>query len=207
MQNQQTQQSPQNGTQPLFPIEQGPNNFDPYQIGTENNSNAPDSDTATRQGSEISSQIGGAAIGGAAINGVATGEATINGVATDASQTESPIPGAQELDTQTLPNATDDGVQRSISNPEVGGVNTEAANIIPFPSRDSQAQKNEQKTEDQATTDSVNKIVPLNDALNQKDLPDIEKMAKKVGDDPSEAYSQIVELRTDFSNQIRGIAA
>lgn len=196
MQNQQTQQNPQNGTQPFFPMGQGPNNSDPHQIGSENNPNAPDPDIATRQGSEISSQIGGAAIGGAAINGAAT----------SASQAESPIPGVQEpLDTQTLPNAIDNATQESALNPEIGGMNTEAANIIPFPSQDSQAQKNEQKTEDQTTTDGVNKIVPLNDALDQKDLPVIEKLAKKVGDDPSEAYGRIVNLRRDFSNKIRGI--
>ena len=200
MQNQQTQQNPQNGAQPFFPMGQGPNNSDPHQIGSENNPNAPDPDTATRQGSEISSQIGGAAIGGAAIGGAA-----INGAATSASQAESPIPGVQEpLDTQTLPNAIDNATQESALNPEIGGMNTEAANIIPFPSPDSQAQKNEQNTDDQAATDGVNKIVPLNDALNQKDLPVIEKMAKEVEHHTSEAYDRIVDLRRYFRTRSGG---
>ena len=130
MQNQQTQQNPQNGTQLFFHMEQGPDNFDPYQIGTENKN------TATRQGSGISSQIGEAAIGGAAIDRAATG----------ATQVESSIPaGAQEpLDIQAPPN--DDATRESISNSEVSGVKPEATNIIPSPFPESQAQNNEQKT-------------------------------------------------------------
>lgn len=202
MQNQQTQQDLPNNTQPFFTTGQGTDSPNVNQVESENNLNLntsnPDIDWQPRR-NETPSQIGGAAIAGAAIEGAATG----------ASQVESPIPGAQEpLDVQTLPNAVDatqETTQESTLNPGIGGMNTEAANIIPFPSRDSQAQKNEQKTEDQTTTDGVNKIVPLNDALNQKDLPVIEKMAKEVGNHPSEAYDRIVGLRRDFSNQIRRI--
>ena len=192
MQNQQTQQDLPNNTQPFFTTGQGTN---VYQVESGNNLNTSDINWQQRR-HEIPSQIGGAAIGGAAIDGAATG----------ASQAESPIPGAQEsLDVQTLPNAIDNATQKSALNPEKGGMNTEAANIIPFPPRDSQAQKNEQKTEDQTTTDGVNKIVPFNDALNRKDLPVIEKLAKEAGENPAEAYGRIVDLRSDFSNQIRRI--
>lgn len=195
MQNQQTQQDLPNNTQPFFTTGQGTDSPNVNQFESENNLNTSNPDIDWRQRrDETPSQIAGAAIEGAA---------------TGASQVESTIPGAQEpLDVQTLPNAVDatqETTQESTLNPEIGGMKTEAANIIPFPSRDSQAQKNEQKTEDQTTTDGVNKIVPLNDALNQKDLPVIEKMAKEVGNHPSEAYDRIVGLRRDFSNQIRRI--
>ena len=188
MQNQQAQQDLQNNTQPFFTTGQGTNFSNINQVESKNNPNTPDPDNDWQQRrNEIPGQIGVAAIEGAA---------------TGASQVESPIPGAREpLGTQTLPNT----IQENISNPEIGGMNTEAANIIPFPSRDSQAQKNEQKTEDQTTTNGVNKIVPLNDALNRKDLPAIEELAKKIENNPSEAYGRVVKLRGYFSNKIRRI--
>ena len=215
MQNQQTQQNPQNGAQPFFPMGQGPNNSDPHQIGTENNPNAPDPNTTTRHGSEFSSQIGGAAIGGtavggAAIDGAVIGEATINGVATDASQTESSIPGAQEsLDTQTLPNAVDDGIQESTPNPEKGGMNTEAANIIPFPSRESQSSKDEQNTGDQAQTDGLPHMVLDNvgDSLSKENQEFVKQLIKIAPEDPSKFYQKATEARKEYSESIRGDAA
>ena len=205
MQNQQTQQNPQNGTQPFFPMGQGPNYSDPHQIGSENNPNVPDLNTATRQGSEISSQIGGTAIGGTAIGGAA-----INGVATGASQAESPIPGTQEpLDTQTLPNAIGDGVQESISNPEVGGVNTEAANITPFPSRESQSPKDEQNLDDQTQTDGLPHMVLDNrgDSLSKENQVFVKKLIETAPEDPSKFYREATEAREEYLKWIRGDAA
>ena len=220
MQNQQAQQNPQNGAQPFFPMGQGPNNSDPYQVGAENNSNASDPNTATRQGSEISSQIGGAAIGetaigGAAIGGAAIGGAAINGVATDASQTESPIPGTQEsLDTQTLPNAIDDtidnGIQKNISNPEVVGMNTEAANIIPFPSRESQSSKDEQNTNDQTQTDGLPHMAledNVGDSLSKENQEFVKKLMEDASENPFEFYQKATEAREKYSERIRGDAA
>lgn len=211
MQNQQAQQNPQNGAQPFFPMGQGPNNSDPHQIGTENNPNASDLNTATRQGGEISSQIGGAAIGGAVIGGAA-----INGVATGATQTESPIPGVQEpLDVQTLPNAIEDGIQEkdgiqeSISNLEVGGVNTEATNIIPFPSRKSQGPKDERNTDDQTQTDGLPHMVLDNvgDSLSKENQEFVKKLIEKASENPSEFYQKAIEARNGYSESIRGNAA
>jgi hypothetical protein len=200
MQNQQTQQNPQNGTQPFFPIEQGPNNFDPYQIGTENNSNAPDPNMATRQGSEISSQIGGAAIGGAAINGAATG----------ALQTESLIPGVQEpLDTQTLPNAIDNATQESALNSEISGMNTEAANITPFPSRESQSSEDEQNKDDQTQTDGLPHMTLDNrgDSLSEENQKFVKKLIEDASEDPFKFYREATEARKEYSKSIRGDAA
>lgn len=215
MQNQQTQQNPQNGARPFIPMGQGPNNFDSYQIGTENNPDVPDPNTPARQGSEISSQIGGAAIGGTTVGGVAIdgaviGEATINGVATDASQTESPIPGTQEsLDTQTLPNAIDDGIQENISNPEAGGVNTEATNIIPFPSQESQSSKDEQNTNDQTQTDGLPHMVLDNvgDSLSKENQEFVKKLMEDASENPFEFYQKATEAREKYSERIRGDAA
>lgn len=217
MQNQQAQQNPQNGAQPFFPMRQGPNNSDPYQVEAENNSNASDPNTATQQESERSSQIGGAAIDGTAI-----GEATINGAATDVSQAESPIPaGAQEsLDAQTLPNTIDDaiddgiqksisGIQESISNPEVSGVNTEAANITPFPSRESQNSKDEQNTNDQTQTDGLPHMALDNrgDSLSKENQKIVKKLIDIAPEDPSKFYQEATWAREKYSEWIRGDAA
>lgn len=207
MQNQQTQQNPQNGTQPLFPMEQGPNNFDSYQIGTENNSDVPDPNTATQQWSEISSQIGGAAIGGAATDGAVIGEAAINGVATGASQAESPFSGARgSLDTQTLPNVIDDGIQESISNSEVSGVNTEDANMTPFLSRESQSSKDKQNTNDQTQTDGLPHMTPDNrrNSLSEENQKFVKELIENASEDPSEFYQKATEARNGYSESIRG---
>lgn len=203
MQNQQTQQNPQNGAQPFFPMGQGPNNSDPHQIGSENNPNAPDPNTATRQ--EISSQIGGAAIGGAAIDGAVIGEATINGVATGASQAESPIPGAQEsLDAQTLPNAIDIGIQESTPNPEKSGMNTESANVTPFPPQESQSSKDEQ-----TQTDGLPHMVLDNvgDSLSKENQEFVKKLMEDASENPFEFYQKATEAREKYSERIRGDAA
>lgn len=235
MQNQQTQQNPQNGAQPFFPMGQGPNNSDPHQIGTENNSNASDPNTATRQEGEISSQIGGVAIGGAAIGGAAIngaaiggtaiggaaiggtaiGGAAIDGVATGASQAESSIQGVQEpLDAQTLPNTIDDaidgGTQESTSNPEVGGVNTEATNIIPFPSRESQSPKDEQNADDQTQTDGLPHMAledNRGDSLSKENQEFVKQLIKIAPEDPSKFYQKAAEARKEYLESIRGDAA
>ena len=203
MQNQQTQQNPQNGTQLFFPMEQGPNNFDPRQIGSENNFNAPDSNIDAQQGSEISSQIGGVAIGRAAIDRVATG----------ATQTESSISGAQEsLGTQTLPNATDDAAKENALNPEISGMNTEATNITPFPPQESQSSKDEQKsskdeqnTGDQAQTDGLPHMVLNNvgDSLSKENQEIVERLIKDASKDPSKFYQEATEARNGYSESIR----
>jgi hypothetical protein len=191
MQNQQTQQNPQNGTQPFFPMGQGPNNFDPYQAGAENNSN-----TATRQGSEISSQIGGVAIDGATINRVATG----------ASQAESSIPDAQEpLGIQTPPNAIDDAPQKRVLNPEIGGMKTEAANITPLPPQESQSSKDEQNADDRAQTDGLPHMVLNNvgDSLSKENQHFVKKLIEDAPENPFEFYQKAIEARNGYSESIR----
>ena len=202
MQNQQTQQNPQNGTQSFFPMGQGPNNFDPYQVGAENNSNTPDPNIDTQQGSEISSQIGGAAI---------------NGAETGASQAETPIPSAQELlNVQTLPNATDDAAKESAFNPEISGMKTEAANIIPFPSQESQSSKDEQKgpkdkqnADDQTQTDGLPHIDldSGRDSLSEENQKIVENLIEDASKNPFKFYQEATEARKKYSESIRGKAA
>ncbi|MBR2544212.1 hypothetical protein IKF04_02845 [Candidatus Saccharibacteria bacterium] len=191
MQNQQTQQGLQNDMQPFFTTGQGTNSPN-VQFEPENNLNT--SNWQQRR-NEIPSQIGGAAIGGAAIDGAATG----------ASQAESPIPGAQEpLGTQTLPNAIGDSIQEGISNPEVGSVNTEAANIIPFPPRESQSSKDEQ-----TQTDELPRMTLDNrgDSLSEENQKFVKKLIEDASKDPFGFYREATEARKRYSESIRRGAA
>lgn len=191
MQNQQTQQDLPNNTQPFFTTGQGTDSPNVNQVESENNLNTsnPDIDWQPRR-NETPSQIGGAAIEGAA---------------TGASQVESPIPGAQEpLDVQTLPNAIDDSIQGSISNPEVGSVKTEAANIIPFPSRESQSSK-----DDQTQTDGLPHMALDNrgDSLSKENQEFVKKLIETAPEDPFKFYQEVTGAREKYSESIRRGAA
>lgn len=201
MQNQQTQQDLPNNTQQFFTTGQGTNSSNVNQVESENNLNTsnPDIDWQPRR-NETPSQIGGAAIGGAAIDGVATG----------ASQAESPIPGAQEpLDVQTLPNAIDDATQESPLNPEIGGMKTEAANIIPFPSRESQSSKDEQNIDNQTQTDRLPHMALDNrgDSLSKENQEFVKKLMEIAPEDPSKFYQETKGAREKYLEWIRRGAA
>ena len=203
MQNQQTQQDLPNDTQPFFTTGQGTNSPNAKQFESENNLNLNTSNPYIDwqpSRDETPSQIGGAAIGGAAIDGAATG----------ASQAESPIPGAQEpLDVQALPNAIDYSIQGSISNPEVGSVKTEAANIIPFPSRESQSSKDEQNTDDQTQTDGLPHMALDNrgDSLSKENQEFVKKLIETAPEDPFKFYQEATGAREKYSESIRRGAA
>lgn len=206
MQNQQTQQDLPNNTQPFFTTGQGTDSPNVNQVESENNLNLntsnPDIDWQPRR-NETPSQIGGAAIGGAAIDGVATG----------ASQAESPIPGAQEpLDVQTLPNAVDatqETTQESTLNPEIGGMKTEAANIIPFPSQNLPTQGSDNAPDNQTSTDSAYKISPPSgrrDTLSQEAVGTIKNLMKKA-EIPDQFYDELTETRAGYLEEIRNTRA
>lgn len=197
MQNQQTQQGLQNDTQPFFTTGQETNFPNVNKVEPENN---PDTSNWQQRRNEIPGQIGGAAIGGAAIDGAVTG----------ASQAESPAPGAQEpLDVQTLPNAIDNATQERVLNPEIGGMNTEAANIIPFPSRESQSLKDEQNIDDQTQTDGLPHMALDNrgDSLSKENQEFVKKLMEIAPEDPSKFYQEAKEAREKYSEWIRGDAA
>lgn len=199
MQNQQTQQDLSNNTRPFFTTGQGTNFSNANQFESENNLNTSDINWQQRR-HEIPSQIGGAAIGGAAIDGAATG----------ASQAESPIPGAQEsLDVQTLPNAIDNATQKSALNPEKGGMNAEAANIIPFPSQESQSSKDEQNIDDQTQTEGLPHMALDNrgDSLSKENQEFVKKLMEIAPEDPSKFYQEAKGAREKYSEWIRGDAA
>ena len=196
MQNQQTQQDLPNNTQPFFTTGQGTNSPNVNQFESENNLNTSNPDIDWRQRrDETPSQIAGAAIEGAA---------------TGASQVESTIPGAQEpLDVQTLPNAIDNATRESALNLEIGGMNTEAANIIPFPSQNLPTQGSDNAPDNQTSTDSAYKISPPSgrrDTLSQEAVGTIKNLMKKA-EIPDQFYDELTETRAGYLEEIRNTRA
>lgn len=189
MQNQQTQQGLQNGTQPFFTTGQGTNSPN-VQFEPENNLDTSNQKINWQQTKdETPSQIGSIAI--------------------DASQEMTPVPGTREsFSTQAPPEFTPETANNNSHNLEKNGYNnnrSETGKIIPFPSQNLPTQGGDNAPDNQTSTKSVFDIDPPKerDTLGQKDIDLINDLTKEAEKDPEQFYKKLAETKEGYQNKIR----